>query len=383
MANTKRDYYEALGVGKDATDEELKKAFRKLAKQYHPDANQDNKKEAESKFKEINEAYETLSDSQKRAMYDQFGHDGPAGFGGSQGGYGGYSGYSDYSGGFGGFDDLGDILSSFFGGGFGGSSKTKTGPRKGADLKMRMEITFEESASGIDKEININRNESCTSCNGSGARQGTSAETCSMCKGKGQIKQTQTTILGQFSTVKTCPNCNGEGKVIKESCPDCKGKGKIRKDKKVKIKIPAGISNGQTICVRGEGEVGSKGGPSGDLYIDVYVKSHNVFSRKGDNILCDIPITFTQATLGAELDIPLVDGTSVKFKMPDGTQTGTKFILKNQGFKTISGNSNGDLVFTVIVQTPKKLTKEQKELIMELAKTMNEQPPIKKKGLFG
>ena len=386
----KRDYYEVLGVNKNATDEELKKAYRKLAKKYHPDANPDNKKEAEAKFKEVNEAYETLSDPQKRRMYDQFGPDGPQGFGGAGGrgpfGQGGY--YSYTSSGFNGFDDfgdLGDIFSSFFGGGFGGrsSSRRQNGPRKGADLNTTVDITFEQSFSGIEKEIVITRNEECTTCHGTGAKPGTSVTKCTVCNGTGQVKQVQNTILGQMQTTRTCSACHGTGEIIKEPCPECSGRGKVRKQPRIKIKIPAGIDNEQTVVLRGEGEPGEKGGPKGDLYITVRIKRHSIFTRKGNNVLCDIPISITQATLGGEIEVPMVDGTKEKYKISEGTQTGTKFTIRNKGFKSINSNSTGDFIFTVIVQTPKRLSKEQRELLVELAKTMNEQPPIKKRGIFG
>ena len=383
MAN-KRDFYEILGVEKTATDEELKKAYRKLAKKYHPDANPDNKKEAEEKFKEVSEAYETLSNPQKRKMYDQFGPDGPQGFGGGNPGGGYYSYSTSGFDGFSDFGDLGDIFSSFFGGGFGGrTSRSKNGPKKGRDLKYSMNITFEESYLGVEKEIAINRDEECPSCHGNKAKPGTKVETCKACNGTGTIRQTVSTILGQMQTTKTCPNCNGEGKVIQEKCTECKGKGKIRKPVKIKVKIPAGISDNQTVVLRGEGEPGEKGGPKGDLYIVVNIKRHSVFSRNGDNVICQIPITFTQATLGADLKIPMVDGKEEIYRIPEGTQTGTKFSIRGKGFKAVNGNWNGDYIFTVVVQTPKRLTAEQRNLLNQLAKTMNEQPPVKKRGIFG
>ena len=387
----KRDYYEVLGVNKNATDEELKKAYRKLAKKYHPDANPDNKKEAEEKFKEVNEAYETLSDPQKRRMYDQFGHNGPQGFGGGSGqgpfGQGGYYSYS--TSGFDGFDDfgdLGDIFSSIFGGGFGGRSSTsrkQNGPRKGADLNLRMEITFEQAFSGVEKEITVTRNETCDNCHGTGAKPGTSVTKCTTCNGTGQVTQVQNTILGQMQTRRTCTVCHGTGEIIKEPCEVCHGNGTVRKQPRIKVKIPAGIDDNQTVVLRGEGEPGEKGGPKGDLYIMVRIKKHSIFTRSGNNVTCEVPITITQATLGADLEIPMVDGTKVTYKIPDGTQTGTKFVIKNKGFKSVNSSSTGDFVFTVKVQTPKKLTKEQRELLVQLAKTMNEQPPIKKRGFFG
>ena len=363
----KRDYYEVLGVGKSATDDELKKAYRKLAKQYHPDANPDNKEEAEKKFKEINEAYETLSDPQKRKMYDQFGPDGPTGFNGSSGGgyySGGFDGFSDFS-------DLGDIFSSFFGGGFGGrnSRRNNNGPVKGADLKTSVEITFEESFLGIKKEVVITRNETCTTCGGNGARPGTVIDKCGVCGGTGQVRQVQNTILGQMQTTRTCSNCGGTGKVIKQP--------------KIMVTIPAGIDNGQTIVLRGEGESGSRGGEKGDLYIVIKVKKNSIYTRSGNDVFCTIPITFTQATLGANLEIPMVDGAKEIFNIPEGTQTDTKFTIRNRGFKNINSSGQGNFIFKVQVQVLKRLSKEQRDLLNELAKTMNEQPPIKKKNIFG
>lgn len=379
----KRDYYEVLGVNKNATDEELKKAYRRLAKKYHPDANPDNKEEAEKNFKEVNEAYEVLSDAQKRRMYDQFGHDGPSGFGGGNPG-GGYYSYS--TSGFSGFEDfdLGDIFSSIFGGGTGrGSSRRNNGPVKGADLRYNLDISFEDAFMGVEKEITISRDETCPNCSGSGAKPGTTTETCSKCNGTGQERYVQNTILGQMQTSRTCTACHGTGKVIKEVCDNCKGKGTVRKLAKIKVKIPAGIDTDQSIVLRGEGEPGIRGGAKGDLYIVVRIKKHSIFTRKGTTVYCNVPITFTQATLGAELEIPMVNGNKEKFRIPEGTQTGTTFTIKGKGFKNINTNSNGDYVFTVNVQVPKKLSKEQRELLTQLARTMNEQPPIKKRGIFG
>ena len=379
----KKDYYEVLGVSKNATDDELKKAYRKLAKKYHPDANPDNKKEAEAKFKEVNEAYETLSNPEKRRMYDQFGADGPQGFGGfNQSGGGNY--YSYTTSGFDGFGDIFGDLGDLFGFGSGrSSSRHQNGPVKGADLKYNIDLTFEEAYTGINKEINITRNETCTTCSGTGAKPGTHPETCSVCGGKGTVTQMQTTILGQMRVQTTCSNCHGPGKVIKEVCNTCYGKGTIRNQTKIKVKVPAGINDGQTIILKGEGEPGKRGGEKGDIYITVRLKKHSIFTRQDDNVYCEIPITFTQATLGAELDIPLVDGTKIKYKIPEATQTGTKFTIKDKGFPHINSGYKGNLIFTVQVQVPKRLTKEQRELLVELAKTMNEQPPVKKKGIFG
>ena len=380
----KRDYYEVLGVDRNATDDELKKAYRKLAKKYHPDANPDNKKEAEAKFKEVNEAYETLSDKQKRQMYDQFGHEGPSsGFGGFNG-FNGQNGSYTYSTSYG-FDD--DIFSNIFKGfGFdfgGGSQRNNNGQKKGPDLKYNLEITFEESFLGVQKEIVIYSYETCNTCHGEKSRPGTHPETCSMCHGSGKIEQVVTTIFGQMKTAKTCSACGGTGKIIKEPCPECRGKGKIKKQTKIKVTIPAGIDDGQTVVLRNEGEPGTQGGPKGDLYIVVHIKRHSIYSRKGDGVYCEIPITFTQATLGAELKIPMVDGGEEKYKIPAGTQTGTRFIIRNKGFKSVNGSQRGDFIFTVIVQVPKKLTSEQRDLLTRLAQTMNEQPPVKKRGFFG
>ncbi len=383
----KKDYYEILGVSKTATDDELKKAFRKKAKQWHPDANPNNKKEAEAKFKEVNEAYEVLSNPQKRQMYDQFGTADPqqAGFGG--GPFGGGNGYYSYStSDFGDFGDLGDIFSSFFGGGFGGqrsSSRRNNGPRKGEDLNIGIDISFEESFLGVEKEIIVTRQETCSHCNGTGAKKGTNPIKCPTCNGTGNVTTFQNTILGRVQTRRTCSDCHGTGEIIKEPCENCHGKGTIRKNPKVKIKIPAGINDNQTVVLRGEGNPGVKGGPAGDLYITVRVRKSSIFKRDGNSVYCDIPVTITQATLGAELEIPMVDGSKEKYKIPEATQTGTQFTIRGKGFKSINSSMQGNFIFRVVVQTPKKLTKEQRDLLMQLAKTMNEQPPVKKKGIFG
>ncbi len=381
----KKDYYEVLGVDKNATDDELKKAYRKLAKKYHPDANPDNKEAAEAKFKEVNEAYEVLSNPQKRKMYDQFGTADPnQGFGGGQGPFGGNWSYTT-SGfdGFGDFGDLGDIFSSFMGFGNGRSSKRRNAPTRGQDINVAMTITFEESYLGVEKDFYIDRNEICENCHGTGAKPGTKPETCPDCHGTGQVTQVQNTILGQIQTTRTCGRCHGTGKIIKEICNSCEGRGKIRKQKKIHVKIPAGAEEKRPITLAGEGEPGENGGPSGDINIILKVKKHSIFTRDGHNVICDIPITITQATLGADLEIPMVDGSKEHYTIPDGTQTDTKFTIRNKGFKYFNSNAQGDFVFTVKVQTPKRLTKEQRDLMMQLAKTMNEQPPVKKRGIFG
>ena len=384
----KKDYYEILGVSKTATDDELKKAFRKKAKQWHPDANPNNKKEAEAKFKEVNEAYEVLSNPQKRQMYDQFGTADPqqAGFG-AGGPFGGGNGYYSYSSSdFGDFGDLGDIFSSFFGGGFGGqrsNARRSNGPRKGEDLNIGIDISFEESFLGVEKEIVVTRQETCSHCNGTGAKKGTNPIKCPTCGGTGNVTTYQNTILGRVQTRRTCSDCHGTGEIIKEPCENCHGKGTVRKSPKVKIKIPAGINDNQTVVLRGEGNPGIKGGPAGDLYITVRVKRSAIYRREGNNVYCDIPVTITQASLGAELEIPMVDGSKEKYRISEATQTGTQFTIRGKGFKSINSSIQGNFIFKVVVQTPKKLTKEQRDLLMQLAKTMNEQPPVKKKGYFG
>ena len=321
-------------------------------------------------------------------MYDQFGTADPSGAGfGAGGPFGGGNGYYSYtSSDFGDFGDLGDIFSSFFGGGFGGqrtNSRRNNGPRKGEDLNISIEITFEESFLGTEKEIIVNRQETCTECNGTGAKKGTSPIKCPTCNGTGNVTSFQNTILGRVQTTRPCSECRGTGEIIKEPCEHCHGKGTVRKTPKVKVKIPAGINDNQTVVLRGQGNPGTKGGPAGDLYITVRVRKSSIYKRDGNNVYCDIPVTITQATLGAELEIPMVDGTKEIYRMPDGTQTGTQFTIRAKGFKSLNSTAQGNFIFRVVVQTPRKLTKEQRELMVELAKTMNEQPPVKKRGLFG
>ncbi len=391
-----KNYYEVLGVDKNASEDEIKKAYRKLAKKWHPDANPDNRKEAEEKFKELGEAYSVLSDENKRKMYDQFGTADPsqAGYGASGSGFGGFgSGFGGFgngtytyqTSGFGGFDDVvDDFVSSIFGGATRRTTRrSPNSPQKGNDLKTNMTISFEESFTGCEKEFTISKNVICSTCNGSGAKPGTKIETCSVCHGTGQVRKTQS--LGGFAiqTTGTCDHCRGTGKVIEDPCNDCYGKGTIRKNITIKVQIPAGIQDGQTLRLQGKGEPGKNGGENGDIYIDIKVKESKIFTRNENDVECTIPITITQATLGANIEVPKVTGESVNFQIPEGTQTGTRFTLKGEGFKKLNYNSYGDLVFTVQVQTPKRLTKEQRELFVELAKTMNEQPPIKKKGIFG
>ncbi len=369
----KRDYYEVLGVQKGASDAELKKAYRNLAKKYHPDVNPGNK-EAEAKFKEANEAYEVLSDPQKRSRYDQFGHAGtdPNGFGGGAGGF------SDFD-----FGGIGDIFETFFGGsGFGGGrSRSKRGPQKGADIKYSMEISFEEAAFGIEREINVSRMEVCSKCTGTGAKPGTNASTCQHCNGTGQVQIKQNTPFGQFINTKTCDVCKGEGKIITDPCPACNGKGKLRNNVKLKINVPAGIDDGQTISLRGEGDPGSKGGPNGDLFLNIRVKPHPLFKRQGNDVVCEVPITFTQAALGAELEVPTLDG-KVKYTVPEGTQTGSVFRLKGKGIPFLRGNGRGDQYVKVNIDVPKKLNEKQKALLKEFAELSGDEVHEQRKGFF-
>ena len=359
----KRDYYEVLGVGKGASDDEIKKAYRKLAKQYHPDLNKDNP-EAADKFKEAAEAYEVLSDSEKRSRYDQFGH---AGVDPNAGGFGG----GGFGGGFGGFD-MGDIFDSFFGGGFGGGGRSRrNGPVRGGDIQQAVELTFEEAAFGCKRKIKIVRSESCDECGGSGAKKGTSPVKCTKCNGTGQMRTVQNTPFGQFASTTTCNACGGKGTTVSDPCPACNGNGQIRKPRELEVNIPAGIDHGQTVSVRGQGEAGLRGGPAGDLLITVYIKKNNMFTRDGNNVYVDVPITFIQATLGCEIDIPTIDG-KVKQRIPEGTQHGTKFRLKERGIPSVRNGSRGDQFVRIIVEVPKNLSARQREILEEFAKESNE-----------
>jgi len=359
----KRDYYEVLGVNKSASEEEIKKTYRQLAKKYHPDMNQGDKS-AEAKFKELNEAYEILSDKDKKARYDQFGHAGvdPNGFGGA-GGAGGFGG--GFSG-AGGFEDIFDMFFGGTGGGFGGGTRRKSGPEKGADLKYELEMEFEEAAFGVKKDVHVTRNETCNDCKGTGAKAGSGVETCKTCGGSGEIRFTQSTVFGRVVNVKPCDACHGEGKIIKELCPQCKGRGSIRKSRKITIDIPAGVDTGSVMPLRGEGEPGIKGGPNGDLYIYMRVKPHRLFKREGINIYIEMPISFTQAALGDEIDVPTLEG-NMKYSIPEGTQTGTTFRIKNKGIPSLKNKMKGDLYFTIKVSVPKKLSEHQRELLRHFA----------------
>ena len=359
---SKRDYYEVLGVSKTATQDELKKAYRKLARKYHPDLNKDNEEAAE-KFKECNEAYSVLSDDQKRAQYDQFGH---AAFeNGGMGGGGGFSG----AGGFGGFGGSGmeDIFDMFFGGQGGrGGSRAKTGPQRGADLRFDLEITFEEAAFGLEKEINLYRDETCDHCHGEGAEPGSKVESCPECNGTGYVRFTQNTMFGQMVNERPCSRCKGEGKIISEPCKECRGKGTVKRNKKLKVKIPAGVDNGSRLRVSGEGEAGAKGGPSGDLYVYLYVKPHKFFERDGTTVLCEVPINIVQATLGADIKVPTLDG-QVTMKVPEGTQPGKVLRLKGKGIPSLRGGSRGDQLVRIKVVVPTKLSDKQKDALRKFA----------------
>ncbi len=368
----KRDYYEVLGVQKGATDDEIKKAYRKLAKKYHPDLNPDDKS-AEARFKEANEAYAVLSDSEKKARYDQFGH------AGTDESYGAGGGYNPFGGGAG-FDvDLGDIFGSFFGGG--AARQTRSGPMRGRNLHESVTITFEEAAMGVEKTINISRYEKCDTCAGSGAKKGTQPKTCPTCHGSGQVRSVQRTILGSFASVTTCTVCGGEGSVIDDPCTDCGGNGLVRKQRKITVKIPAGIDNGQTITLRGEGDHGKKGGPAGDVLLLVNVKKHAIFRRNGYDVYMELPISYVEAALGAEIDVPTLYG-EVKLKVPEGTQSATSFRIKGKGINRLGGGGQGDQYVKAIVEVPKHLNDKQRELLKSFGETLGIRSFSERKSFF-
>jgi molecular chaperone DnaJ len=346
---SKRDYYEVLGVNRDAAEDEIKKAYRKLAMKYHPDRNPDSK-EAEDKFKQVKEAYEILSDAQKRSAYDQFGHAGVdqnAGAGGFRGG----NGFGDFS------DAFSDIFGDIFGGGRGGG---RSQVFRGADLRYNMEITLEEAARGCERQIRIPAHEHCDTCHGSGAKPGTQPTTCATCGGHGQVRMSQ----GFFSVQQTCPTCHGSGKQISDPCPKCRGAGQIKTTKTLNVKIPAGVDEGDRIRLAGEGEPGENGGPNGDLYVVTHIKPHAVFQREGMDLHCEMPISFASAALGGEVEIPTLDGMA-KVKISAETQSGRIYRLRGKGIKAVRGNNFGDLMCHVVVETPVNLTERQKELLRE------------------
>ena len=372
MAEQKRDYYEVLGVQKGASDDEIKRAYRKLAKASHPDLNPGDK-EAEARFKEVNEAYEILSDKEKRSRYDQFGH---AGVDPNFGAGGGFDGGFD-------FGDLGDIFGSFFGGGFGGGRRTNpNAPQRGESVRLSLILSFEEAAFGCEKAVTVERLEPCSSCQGSGCAEGTTPEVCPDCRGTGTVQVRRQTPMGVFAASSPCTRCGGKGKIIHQPCKECRGAGSVRKRRTIQASIPAGIDNGQTISIRGQGSAGKNGGPAGDLLITITVRPHEIFRREGTSVLCEASITFAQAALGAELEIPTIDG-KVKYDIPEGTQSGTVFRLKGKGIPAINGRGRGDQYVTVRVETPRNLTKEQKEALRKFAEIMGDENYEERKGLFG
>ena len=380
----KRDYYEVLGIGKNATDAEIKSAYRKLAKKYHPDLNPGNK-EAEEKFKEVNEANDVLSDPQKRQRYDQFGFAGvdpnyAAANGGGAGGFGG---------GFGGVD-LGDIFGDIFGGGFGGgfsgfgggsSTRTANAPRKGHDIQASVILTFEEAAHGCSKKITINRQDTCPDCGGTGAAKGTSPETCPDCGGRGYVVTQQRTPFGVMQSQQPCSHCGGRGTIIRNPCKTCRGTGKTAARKSLEINIPAGIDDDQNIALRGQGDAGSNGGPAGDVIVHVTVKADPMFERDGYDVTIHVPITFSQAVLGDDVEVPTVDGRIVQH-IPEGTQSGTKFRLRGQGIQYLNGRGRGDQYVIIDVEIPKKVTRAQREALKAFEDSMKEDNYEKRKGFF-
>lgn len=372
----KRDYYEVLGVQKGCSDDELKKAYRKLAKQYHPDLNPGDK-EAEAKFKEVNEAYEVLSDSSKRARYDQFGHAGvdPSYGAGTGAGAGGFEGF-----------DVGDIFDSFFGGGFGGfgggtRARNPNGPIRGNDINVNQAISFMEAAKGCQKEITFQRLERCDSCGGTGAAAGTSPETCPDCHGTGQVRVQQRTPIGVIQTTRSCQRCGGKGKVIKTPCTACNGMGRLRYTRKQTVDIPAGIDDRQTFSIPGEGDHGVNSGPAGNLNVTVSVRPDPLFERDGFNVLCDVPLTFVQAALGDEVIVPTIDG-KVKYTVPEGTQPGTVFRLRNKGIPYVNGRGRGDQYVTVVLEVPKNLDRRQKQALRDFEAATSEKNYEKRKTFF-
>ena len=373
MAQEKRDYYEVLGVSKGASEDEIKKAYKKLARKYHPDMNPGDK-EAEEKFKEVNEANEVLSDPEKKARYDQFG------FAGVDPSYGaGGPGWGDGASGFD-FGDLGDIFGSFFGGGFGGQQR-RNGPQRGESIRASVSISFTEAAFGCEKEITVERSEQCPTCKGNGCAAGTTPEVCPTCHGTGNVQVRRQTPMGVFASTTPCSKCGGTGKIIHQPCPDCHGQGRIRKRRAIKVNIPAGIDDGQTISLRGQGHAGKNGGPNGDLLITIMVQPHEIFRREGTSVFCEAPITFAQAVLGGTLEIPTIDG-KVKYDIPEGTQTGSVFRLRGKGIPSLNGRGRGDQYVTVNIETPKNLNKEQKEALKKFSDLLGEGNYEKRKSFF-
>ena len=368
MATGQRDYYEVLGVPRSADAQEMKKAYRKLAMEYHPDRNPS--EDAAAKFKEINQAYEVLSDDQKRQMYDRFGH---AGVEGNQSG--GFDGFHGFEGGF------GDIFDAFFGGGQRGGRRRR-GPARGADLRFNLRLTFEEAIFGVDKEIEFQRQERCTRCSGKGAEPGTELATCPDCNGAGEIRRSQQSIFGQFVNVAPCGRCSGEGRIVPNPCEDCRGTGRLRAPRKIAVKVPAGVDDGSQIRLAGEGEAGARGGEPGNLYVVLSVADHEKFQRVEDHIVLELPVNVAQAALGAELSIPTLDG-DMTFEVPAGTQSGEDFVIRGKGVPHLRGAGRGDMVVRVTVVVPESLTDDQRELLEKLAETMGTPTlPRRSKGFF-
>lgn len=358
---SKRDYYDVLGVDRNASDDEIRRAYRKLARTYHPDVNKE--PDADEKFKEVKEAYETLSDSNKRAHYDQFGHTDPnQGFGGQGADFGGF----------------GDIFDMFFGG---GGRRNPNAPRQGADLQYSMTLSFEEAAFGKETDIFIPKEENCGTCGGDGAKPGTKPESCSHCKGTGQLSVEQNTPFGRIVNRRVCHHCQGTGKLIKEKCRTCHGAGKVKRQKKIHIKVPAGIDEGQQIRLAGQGEPGENGGPPGDLFVVFHIQPHEFFERDGDDVYCDVPLTFAQAALGDEIEVPTLHG-KVKLKIPAGTQTGTKFRLRDKGITNVRGYGRGDQHVNIRILTPRNLNEKQKDLLREFAEVSGENPDEQHENFF-
>jgi len=355
----KRDYYEVLGVPRDADENAIKSAYRKLARQYHPDVNKAT--DAGERFKEINEAYEVLSDPEKRGVYDRYGRTA------TQGGFG--QGGGSPFGGFGGFGDISDIFDEFFGGGFGGRSNRQRGPARGNDLRYDLEITFQEAVFGVEKELEVPRLETCSHCGGSGAEPGTTPIRCPQCNGSGEIRRAQQTILGQFVNVTACPRCNGEGEIVTTPCTVCKGQKRVRVTRKLAVSIPAGVDDDMRIRLAGEGEPGDRGGPAGSLYVMLHVKPHGLFQRQDNDILLDLPVNIVQASLGAEVDVPTLDGPT-KLTIPAGTQNGTVFRLKGKGVPVLRSNRRGDQLITARVVVPVKLNEKQRKMLKELGDSL-------------